>query len=107
MTENGMVEWHHQLHGHEFEQALGVGEGMIGKPGVLQSMGAGLALSWRETRGQFQQQPHGFPLTLRAVYPDSYPPTVGNKSLDFCVLFLFWGFSLGISLLTSSPLLLL
>ena len=22
-----MVGWHHQLHGHEFEQALGVGEG--------------------------------------------------------------------------------
>ena len=22
-----MVEWHHQLDGHEFEQALGVGDG--------------------------------------------------------------------------------
>ena len=22
-----MVGWHHRLHGHEFEQALGVGEG--------------------------------------------------------------------------------
>ena len=22
-----MVEWHHQLNGHEFEQALGVGDG--------------------------------------------------------------------------------
>ena len=22
-----MVEWYHQLHGHEFEQALGVGDG--------------------------------------------------------------------------------
>ena len=27
MTENGMVEWHHQLDGHEFEQALRVGTG--------------------------------------------------------------------------------
>ena len=27
MTEDEMVGWHHQLHGHEFEQALGVGEG--------------------------------------------------------------------------------
>ena len=27
MTENEMVGWHHQLNGHEFEQALGVGEG--------------------------------------------------------------------------------
>ena len=27
MTENAMVGWHHQLDGHEFEQAPGVGEG--------------------------------------------------------------------------------
>ena len=26
-TEDEMVEWHHQLNGHEFEQALGVGDG--------------------------------------------------------------------------------
>ena len=26
-TENEMVEWHHQLNGHEFEEALGVGDG--------------------------------------------------------------------------------
>ena len=35
MTEDEMVGWHHQLDGHEFEQAL-----EIGKPGVLQSMGS-------------------------------------------------------------------
>ena len=27
MTEDEMVEWHHQLYGHEFEQAPGVGDG--------------------------------------------------------------------------------
>ena len=27
MTEVEMVVWHHQLNGHEFEQALGYGEG--------------------------------------------------------------------------------
>ena len=27
MTENGMVEWHHRFDRHEFEQALGDGEG--------------------------------------------------------------------------------
>ena len=27
MTEDEMVEWHHQLNGLEFEQALGVGGG--------------------------------------------------------------------------------
>ena len=27
MTEDEMVGWHQQLDGHEFEQALGVGDG--------------------------------------------------------------------------------
>ena len=27
MTEDEMVGWHHQLKGHELDQALGVGEG--------------------------------------------------------------------------------
>ena len=27
MTEDEMVGWHHQLDGHEFEQALGVNDG--------------------------------------------------------------------------------
>ena len=38
MTEDEMVGWHHWLNGHEFEQALGVGDGQ-GKPGMLQSLG--------------------------------------------------------------------
>ena len=32
MTENEMVGWHHQLNGHEFEQALGVGDGQESLP---------------------------------------------------------------------------
>ena len=40
MTENEMVGRHHQLNGHEFEQAPGDGEGRIGAPGLLQSMGS-------------------------------------------------------------------
>ena len=27
MTEDEMVGWHHRLYGHEFEQALAVGDG--------------------------------------------------------------------------------
>ena len=27
MTEEEMIGWHHPLDGHEFEQALGVGDG--------------------------------------------------------------------------------
>ena len=38
MAEDEMVGWHHQLSGHEFEQALGDGQG-TGKPDVLQFMG--------------------------------------------------------------------
>ena len=30
MTEGEMVAWHHRLDGHEFEQALGVGDGQGG-----------------------------------------------------------------------------
>ena len=37
MTEDEMVGWHHQLDGHEFQYALGVGDG---KPGVLWSTGS-------------------------------------------------------------------
>ena len=36
MTEVKMVGWHHRLNGHEFELALGVGDGQ-GSP-MLQSM---------------------------------------------------------------------
>ena len=36
MTEDEMVEWHHQLNGHEFEQAPGEGER---QESLLQSMG--------------------------------------------------------------------
>ena len=30
MTEDEMIGWHHQLNGHEFEQAPGVGNGQEG-----------------------------------------------------------------------------
>ena len=30
MTEDWMVGWHHLCNGHEFEQALGVGDGQGG-----------------------------------------------------------------------------
>ena len=31
--ENEMVEWHHRLNGHKFEQAPGVGDGMMDTEG--------------------------------------------------------------------------
>ena len=38
MTEDEMAGWHYCLDGHEFEQALGVGDGQGSL--VLQSMGS-------------------------------------------------------------------
>ena len=32
MTEYEIVGWHHQLDGHEFESALGVGDGQGSQP---------------------------------------------------------------------------
>ena len=39
MTEDAMVGWHHQLDGHEFEQALGFGDGQGSLACCGQSMG--------------------------------------------------------------------
>ena len=39
MTENEMIGWHHQLNGHESEQASGVSDGQ-GRLTLLQSMGS-------------------------------------------------------------------
>ena len=32
MTEDEMVEWHHQIDGHEFAQTLGAGDGQGSLP---------------------------------------------------------------------------
>ena len=45
MTEDEMVGWHHQLNGHEFEQALGVGDREAWRAAVH-----GVAKSWRHTK---------------------------------------------------------
>ena len=44
MTEDEMVGWHHRLHGHEFEQTPGDGEGQ----GSLASGVHGVTKSWTE-----------------------------------------------------------
>ena len=40
MTEDEMVGWHHQLDGHEFEQAPGAGDGQGSLACHMQSMGS-------------------------------------------------------------------
>ena len=49
-TEDEMVRWHHPLHGHEFEQVLGDGEGQ----GSLASMGSQGVRHFRATKQQLQ-----------------------------------------------------
>ena len=39
-TEDEMVGWHHWLNGHEFEQALGIGDGQGSLVCYIQSMGS-------------------------------------------------------------------
>ena len=46
MTEDEMVGWHHQLNGHEFEQAQGVGDGQ----GSLGWWGRLLKITWTARR---------------------------------------------------------
>ena len=43
MTEHKLVGWHHQLDGHEFEQALGVGDG---QGSLARATVHGIAKSW-------------------------------------------------------------
>ena len=42
MTEDEMVGWHHRLNGHEFEQALGVGDDKEAWPAAIH----GVTKSW-------------------------------------------------------------
>ena len=53
--EDEMVGWHHQLNGHEFEQALGVGDGqgslVCCSPWVLKELNMTERLNWTELKG--------------------------------------------------------
>ena len=52
MTEDEVVGWHHWLNGHEFEQALGVGDGQGGlaccSPWALKELDMTEGLNWTE-----------------------------------------------------------
>ena len=54
-TEDEMVGWHHQLSGHEFEQALGVGDGQRSlvccSPWDLKELDMTEQLNWTELGG--------------------------------------------------------
>ena len=54
ITEDKMVGWHHQLDGHEFEQALGVGDGQGSLAGCIpwghKELDMTERLNWTELR---------------------------------------------------------
>ena len=52
MTEDEMVGWYHRLNGHEFEQALGVGDAI--QPSHLLSSPALPALNLSQHQGLFR-----------------------------------------------------
>ena len=60
MTEDEMVGWHHQLNGHEFEQAPGVGDGQ-----------GGLACCspWGHKDSDMTEWPNWTELSLHGVLP--------------------------------------
>ena len=88
MTEDKMVGWHHQLDGHEFEQALGWKR----KPGVLQSTGSqsqtGLC-HWTELIQKTRENILSFK-TIRHVYgvgnanPLQYPCLENSMDRGAC-----------------------
>ena len=45
-----MFGWHHQLNGHEFEKALGVGDGQVpgSSPGGSREFEGWTALAWKD-----------------------------------------------------------
>ena len=71
MTEDEMVGWHHQLNGHEFEQALGDGEGQGSlaccSPWGHKESDATERLN-NNTPGPSRQM--GYPLTLHFIAED-------------------------------------
>ena len=56
MTEDEMVGWHHWLNGHEFERALGVGDGQGGLvcPWGHKELDMTEQLNWTEQRGKLR-----------------------------------------------------
>jgi len=72
MTEDKMVGWHHQLNGHEFEQAPGVGDGqgdlMCSSPWACKESDMTKWLNWTEKEIDPEYSLHGLMLKLKLQY---------------------------------------
>ena len=69
MTENELVGWHHWLSGHEFEQALGVGDGQGRHAAVhrVTKLDMTERLNWTELETSPRFSAHPIPLSWDAV----------------------------------------
>ena len=90
-TEDEMVGWHHWLDGHEFEQALGVGDGQ----GSLVSMGSPGCSPWGRKESDTTEQLNWTELNLNLPYKSILSkelPSFWNnqgkrqKDVDGCLL---------------------
>ena len=81
MTEDEMVGWHHWLYGHEFEQALGVGDGL---GSLLQSMGSQRVRHDWVTELNWTEQPHQSADNWIKVLLSKALPTRAKDSVSQC-----------------------
>ena len=77
-TEDEMIGWHHWLNGHEFEQALGVGDGQGSlaycSPGSCKESDTTEWLDWTDSRAQ----PFCI-LRCRRTLQSALPPTIPDN----------------------------
>ena len=75
--EDEMVGWHHWLNGHEFEQALGIGDGQRSlaccSPWGRNESNRTAWLSWTELLIRSHSFNHGFDHKLHPSYPERQP----------------------------------
>ena len=83
MTEDEMVEWHHRFNGHEFEQALGYGEGQGSL--VCCSPWGCKELNTRERLNKIVRKSRHWCLAPSQVWhPDQIWPSRAEKGLHLC-----------------------
>ena len=89
-----MVGWHHQLNGHEFEQALGVGDGqgslVCCSPWGRKESDTTERLNWTELNCQSQWCTRSPPTRPGERVLVSYALTVLNEGVDSCAFSRAW-----------------
>ena len=82
MTNDEMVGWHHQLHGHEFEQTLGDGEGQ-GSLACCSPWCRRVGHDWVT-----EQQPKSLGSSLSCLHFSNPTPNAIRSTLEKCLQFI-------------------